>query len=273
MNVTTLAKRFLRNRLAEGGTSRSRFYAKHLRRFLTDYGGWPLQDIRGHVLNEVKENMLRDGFAAKTINHDLTAIVTMFRWAEEIEIIPHCSLRVRKCPLPLITSRAWTVDEVRRYVFSPLTGRYRAGTTAEWDLTLLLGLEYITVVRPSELVRIAGGLGEWVEPGVLVLPSKMDYKCRTQRHIVFNEEALCYYEDLKNPSRWTWHTYSRAAKATRGKPPHQLRHSGACHLHKIHHIPRDTVDLILGHYPSTVSRTYIDLDWQSLRSQSRLTLC
>lgn len=271
-SVAEIAKEFMKNKEAEGGPDRRRYYSNHLRRFVAVYGNVRADAIRAGDLNEVKLDMMRAKvrdsggrlvrqFGNSNIRHDLTAVKSMFRWAAGMELIPPLSLDFVKVPERDETpDKSYSPDEAWGFIRS-----------VPEDLGHWLALQYLTLMRPSEVVRVVAGQGEWVEPW-LFRPHvyKMKWRTREPRMIVFSDAALSYLRHC----RPIWSRYDTYYQATRravagtdyeGYAPHPLRHSGSTHLGQLG-VSREDIDLLLGHLPSYVSRTYNRTFWQRLRA-------
>lgn len=255
LKLIDIAEQFIETKRSEGGDNLARYYSKQLRRFLHLFGQDYADRIRAMDLLKLKAQMLAQHFAPKTINHDLVAIKAMLNWASGIELVPAANLRAAKVlPLPPVRVRALSHFEVLSFVHgAPEPMRY-------W-----LGTQYLTAARPTEMVRIAQGQGEWVADGVFRLDrGKMDLKTRMARHVIFSPLALSWLTRVE-PTWARLDSYSQAVRDKCGAGgPHPLRHSAATHL-ILAGADRASVDLILGHAPTRVSLTYAQVDFRPLR--------
>lgn len=268
--VAGLVSKFLDLKELEGGKSRRSFYANHLRRFDHAYGPARGDRIRASDLQALKEDMTKGGYGPKTINHDLSAIKSLFLWASGMELIPAVNLRFAKgVSLPPTHNKAMAIREVETFLNS-----------SPRHIRPWLAVSYFAMLRPSEIVRVVNRQGEWEQPYLFRLhKGKVDSRSQEFRRIVFSPNALKWL--AKCEPRWTRQdSYYRAVersfvddgKAAWPGGPHPLRHSAATHLSQ-KGASRSDIDLLLGHLPPRVSRTYVQIAWQSLRrTVARLTL-
>jgi dUTPase len=94
-----------------------------------------------------------------------------------------------------------------------------------------LALNYLAALRPSEVVRLVRGEGEWIERG-LFQPriSKTFRDGRTPRVYVLSEEAMMWLQHAR-PEWAHMKAYGTAVRRACGPGlPHPLRHSAAQHL-------------------------------------------
>jgi integrase len=262
MSVQAIAESFFRTRLAEGGPERLRFYRTHTKRFLAAYSTARADCVRPVMLQRLKDAMLASGLAPRTINHDIQAVKTLFQWGMDLELIPAVNLHgIRKLPLPEPQDKSWTPAYVRAFVLG----------CEDENLRAHLAINYLCALRPKEVCRIMRGEGRWEQRGILLIPNKVGWKTRVSRRVLFSAEAFGWLR--KCAPQWTRSdSYYHAVIDCREAGPHRLRHSAAAHLNA-RGVPREDVDAILGHYPSSVSLTYTPMRWRHLRlSASRLTL-
>ena len=273
MTVLDLAERFLHSRLTEGGPGREDYYRKHLKRFATAYGADLAAQIRPRDLQALKDGMLARRYAPGTVNHDIGAVRTMFRWATGLEFIPPVSLHgVRKLPLGEVPDRSMTKAAVLDYVLGPIPkGKRKRIFPGSPNLQAWLAVSYLAGLRPTEAVHLVNDWGEWAETGVFRVRNKARQNVRLARHIILSPEALSWYEQCD--ARWTrLDSYSQAVCDALGQGPHRLRHSAATHLLAAK-VPRADVDIFLGHYPPRVSLVYMQPQWKHLRRlAARITL-
>lgn len=258
-----LVNQFLDEKERERGTAARSYYEKHLKRFL-----WAYADVRADLfrvkhLQGIKTDMLHKKFAAKTVNHDLVAIRGLFGWAQDLEIIPPIRLRgAKNLSLGPPPNKAIDFDVMRAFLAAA------PNPVRPW-----LVINYLCLMRPSEVVRVVLGQGEWIEAGVFRLHrGKMDERTRLARHVIFSPLALKWLSYCE-PAWSRLDSYSAAARrhvAPYG--PGRLRHSAASHLIQAG-VDRASVTLLLGHAPARVSLIYAQVAWQPLRAIStRLTL-
>jgi len=257
-----IVERFLEAKEAEGGVGRRRYYHNHLRRFLHGYGHMRADAIRPAQLQALKEEMSRQGYEPKTINHDLSVVKSLFLWASGLDLVPAVNFRpVRSMPLPPTADRALTVEQVHEMIRKAPRG-----------LDCWLAVNYLALMRPSEVVKVVNGWGHWEEPWLFRCHGKVTGRTQEYRRVVFSDAALSWLAQCE--PRWTRQdSYYRATeRAGLTGGPHPLRHSAATHLGQLG-VARPDIDLLLGHLPPRVSRIYVRIDWQSLRGQvARLSL-
>jgi len=253
-------RQFLAAKELEGGIGRFKYYQKHLKRFINGYGHRAVNTIRVGDLHAIRQAMLGQKYHPKTINHDIVAVKAMFNWAGDLEIIEHPP-NLRGCktlPLPPPADRSMPLEDVKAML-------KKAG---EYDERLQpwLSVNYLTAMRPTEVVRTVFGEGDWTEDRVFRLDvSKVAVKTQMPRHVVFSAEAYSWFEKCE-PVWRLQNSYSYATRKACGPGgPHPLRHSAASHLLQSG-ADRAAVDLILGHLPSRVSLTYAPISWRNLAS-------
>ena len=261
--VIDLAEKFLAMKAADSDDLR-RYYAKHLGRFLRTYKLVRADVVRVKHLTALKSTMQAAHYAPKTVNHDIVAVKAMFAWAADQEMIPPVALRgCKTLPLGPPPAKAMSLDAIEQ-----MMAKARDNSMRAW-----LAVNYLCLMRPTEVIRVVHRQGDWVEDGVFRLDrGKIDLKARMARHVVFSDEALTRL-DACRPQWSRLDSYSNAVRASCGPGgPHPLRHSGATHLLQ-QGVDRAEIDLLLGHAPPRVSLTYAPIVWQPLRATvSRLTL-
>lgn len=211
--------------------------------------------VRAADLQALKTDMIRSRkYHPRTINHDISSIKSLFLWASGMEIIPPVNFRfVKSEPLPPTPNKAMKPKKVWEML-----------EKAPPSLRCWLAVNYLTMARPSEMVRVVNRQGEWEEKWLFRCHGKVTGRTQEWRRIVFSTEALAWLKFCE--PRWKRQdTYYQACERACGRGgPHPLRHSGATHLSE-RGVARRDIDLLLGHLPSRVSRTYVRIDWQSLR--------
>lgn len=260
--VEHIARSFIEAKERERGSQLQVYYTKHLGRFVRWHSQARADSIRVGDLEALKQDMLQQ-YAPKTINHDIIAVRALFTWAAEHELIPPVSLRgCRTLALGPPPDKSLTKTQVRTML--------RRATPA---LEPWLVLNYLCAMRPSEVVRVAHGQGDWVEPGIFRLDrGKMDLATSLKRHVVFSDQATWWIERCR-PLWSRLDSYSSATVRACGPGgPGVLRHSAATHLAQAG-VEAAQIALILGHVPSRVSAIYVRPAWQLLRrSAARLAL-
>jgi integrase len=258
LTLTQLRDRFLENRELESGPDTEAFYRKHTRRFDLSYGGFYAGHASAQMLQLLKDEMLRQRYAPRTINHDLQAVKTMLSWAMDCGLVPLVRLRaVRKLAVGPVENKAWSRSRVKAFI-----------EAAPEHMRPWLAVQYLTAARPMEMVRLARDQGEWVERGVYALRNKAERNVTIRRHLLFSRVAFAWWRRIE--PHWTrLDSYSAAVRRVLEHGPHPLRHSAATHLLQAG-LLRDDADAILGHYPRRVSATYMLPQWQHLRRQVRV---
>lgn len=267
ITVLQLAQQFVAAKSAEGGIDLERYYRKHLRRFLVHAARVPADDVRVGDLAALRNDMLKarrpdgTGYAPKTVNHDIIAVKAMFQWAMDQELIPPVNLRgCRTLRLPPPPEKGLSLPDVRRMILDARTGM------KPW-----LATNYLTGMRPSEMVRVVNGHCQWVEPWLVRVPSKNDRRTGEPRHVVFSDLARKWISRCV-PIWSRLDSYSQAVREDCVHGPGILRHSAQKHLLAKGASQADT-NLILGHLPGRVVRTYGRKPWQLLLpTASLLTL-
>lgn len=258
--VVDVAAQFLDYKETERGRDTRRYYAKHLKRFLALWGGAMIEQVKPVHIQMLKQDMIDYGFSPKTINHDLTAIKTFLRWAMQLELAPVIRLDgIRSQPLPPHADKSLDVKSLRALVNSLDADREKP-----W-----CAINYLAAMRPSEVVRVVHGQGDWVETGVFRLSKSKTDRFRQPRYVLFSSEAI---EHLAKCRRlWSrLDSYSQAVRAACGVGPSRFRHSAAKHLHHLHGVNRQDVDLLLGHKLPSVSATYAPIHFEPLRNLAAL---
>ena len=256
--VIKIVEEFLDDKQVQGGIDLRRYYEKHLCRFQETFKGVRADGIRVNALHALKRDMQVASYAPKTINHDLIAVKAMLNWAVDHEMIPPVHLRGCKT-LPLGPPRQRAIPIAR--VLAMLC-------TSDTNMRSWLAINYLALMRPTEVIRVVHQQGEWTEPGVFRLDrGKIDTKARYARHVVFTPEALSWLSTCQ-PVWSRLDSYSQAVRRACGHGgPHPLRHSGATHLAQSG-VAREDIDLLLGHVPGRVSLTYAPIVWQPLREKA-----
>lgn len=260
ITVLSLVEQFIASKEAGGDHEAllvGAYYRKHLKRFLHQYSTAHAGDIRVKDLQLLKEAMQKGGFANKTVNHDLTAVKGMLQFGMDMENIPPFNLRgCKNLPTGPVQHKALPVAEVRKIIHG-----------APIKVGAWLAVNYLTVARPSEVIRVVHQQGEWTETGIFQLDrGKTDLRARLKRHLVFSPAALRWLSKCE-PVWSRLDSYSSAVRKCVGVGPGVLRHSAATHLLQAG-AARADVDLLRGHYPSRVSLIYGQIPWQPLRKTS-----
>ena len=250
-----LAERFLEHQELENGDGAVKYYRKHLKRFLHFFGKIRADVVRVRHLQDLKDRMLQDRYAPKTINHDLGAVRGLFNWATGLELIPAVTFRgCKNLPLGPPPDKALSRESARDMITSALD------PVRPW-----LAVNYFALLRASEVVKCVQKEGRWAEKGVFVLDrGKMDRRARLRRHCLFSDHALMWLARCE-PVWNRLDCYSSAVRRQLGNGgPGVLRHSGASHL-SLAGVSSVDIEHILGHVPSRLTLTYHRPSWQRLR--------
>lgn len=262
-HVIELVERFMHGRELEIGTVGVGYYRKHLKRFSHAFGRARADMIRAEHVQAIKNEMLKQGYKPKTVNHDIGAIKTFMTWCMDFDHVPPVRLNgVKKIGLEPPISKAYPVENVRAMV-----------KRAPEHMRAWLAVNYLCCMRPSEVTRVASQQGEWVELGIYQIVNKVGRRTGMRRRVVFSDEALTWFERL-TPHWSRLDSYSQAVRDFFGVGvgPGPLRHSAATHLHQAG-VARVDVGLLLGHLPPRVSQIYAPIEWTRLRAiAARITL-
>lgn len=297
--ILELVTAFLDDYAAGGRDEAERYHRKHLTRFLTVLGAMRADLIDEAALVAFRSDLVRLKLSPKTIAHDLGAVKTMWRWAclrHPKESVPRLELSLVKAPV----QDAPTPHPVSRDV---LLGMIARATSDDALLGECLRMQYLCLMRPTEVVRVlrgegrfepltvpphvtGAGAGNVVERGLLVLASKVRHRTGLPRVIPLSERALLSVERVqglasarrelrrsgKRAPLWVrLDSFSSAVRSSTGHAPHVVRDTAASDLHALGVAWAD-IDLLLGHVPSTAGRSYIRLAWHTLRAAaSQLT--
>lgn len=291
--IAELARDFLGHYHADGRRDTERYYRLHLRRFLAVLGRLYADELDDGGLAAFRADLASLPLAPKTIAHDLRAIGTLLRWCHDHHHVGTLNLRLLRPPrVPRSTPEPITVRQIRSAI-----ARCQA---AEPQLAPWLTLNYLCLLRPSEVVRIAHGQARLapipaeagpprrraIPDALLILDQQKTAASGAPRLIPVSPEALVSLRSLAplpltrlrqrtmTPSiHYLANRYAAATRAA-GEPglPHKLRDSAATHLLHLG-VERGTVDLLLGHAPKGELSRYGQASLQLLhRSASRLTL-
>jgi len=236
------------------------FLRGSLRRFLNVYATLPAAGLKARDVLAFREDLIRLGLAAKSVNHEIGCVKQLTRWAAAVDLAPSLNLdAVKALKVPAPRAKGYTLEQVRGFLRK----------AADPNLRAWIALQWCTAARPFEMPRIVAGAGEWIERGVF----RLDAAKTAGRVVLFSERALFFLEQC----RPTWADgagYRRAfAREVGPGGPHPLRHGAAAHLAAAG-VSRADVDLILGHrLPGRVSQTYQAIQWGELRAKAaRLTV-
>lgn len=267
-----VAEAFFKEKQRELGPDGRYFYEKTLRPLLMAYAAEPIDWIRPRHLNAIKSDMLAKGKKPKTINHVLNSTRSLMRWAGAMEFVTQ--------PLDFTVVRNVPIGPVRHQHASAIEV-IEAVRQAPEHLRPILAVQYLGVMRPTEVMRIVNREGEWVDRGVFVLDrGKMDRKVSMHRHLMVSDEAMGWL-DMAEPRRYTTLAgYSSAVRGYRHSRggwvpgpfplgPKVLQKSAAQHL-VMRGVPDADIELLLGHYTNRLSVTYFSRNWGRLRQQASM---
>lgn len=298
ITVVELVERFLARLHDDGRPDTERYYRLHLRRFVRVFGAFPVETITAPAIDAHVQDLRSirveraDGstrpLGAKTIDHDVKAIKRLWSWGssparglcEPLNLGDVRGPRVRKgtpedLPLKAIVAAIAAVESSTLEGASKLQSDRWA--VVREQLAVWLRLNYLCLLRPTEVVRLAHGQGivkdiprdgrrPAIARGYVELPEhKMSHKVDHARLIPLSAEALLWLDRLQplpkfrarsRPSGRTGldvhHEQNRYAAFCRlaGVPglPHKLRDSAATHLRAVG-VDSADVDLLLGHEP------------------------
>lgn len=255
LTVLDLSEQFIEARGLEGDDDTAAYYRKHLKRFVNLLAESPAVLVRPAHIHSIKQDMIREGFKPRTVNHDICAIKYLLRWGMGLEKIPAVNLEgVKALPLGPVLPKGWAVKDVRAYI-----------KNAHADVQPWLACQYLSAARPSEIVRLVNACGELTQKGIFRLDrGKTDRRAKLHRYLVLSNVGLKWLARCE-PYWGRLDSYSSAAKQLAGRTPGPLRHSARTHLLALG-VPRADVDSIAGHYPSRTSLTYGEMPWQRLRA-------
>lgn len=276
-SIVELVRAYLESRLTDASKAQHTWCKSHLSRLTRTWGTLPADAFNARLLQAMKADMVSMGtLAAKTINHDLRAIKSMFRWASDMGYCREVNLRaVKSLPLPQMQRKALAREDITRIVnlalgreigTNPNTGKRLEPNPA---IAPWLAVNYLAALRPSEVVRLVHGEGVWIGKGLF--QPKYSKTFRDGRHprvYILTDEALMWLKHAK-PHWAEMKAYGTAARRAIGPGlPHPLRHSAATHLFELG-VSRPDIDLVLGHYPRAVSQTYVHVELAPLRETLR----
>jgi integrase len=286
LTVFELAELFMAQKEIEGGKARKRYYKNHLARFVGAYRTVRAREIRPIHLNGLKLDMMaarwtaaeikerrkkhkkvpkdaRPGdlkFSPRNIQHDISAVRSLFTWGSGLELIPAVNLDVVTSPEqdPML-AKAYEPEQVWGFIHA------MPEHVGNW-----LALQYLTLMRPSEVPRLVAREGEWERPWLFRFgKSKISWRTKEPRRVVLSDAALSFLRACE--PRWSrvdtyYQAVYREVAGTdyEGYYPHPLRHSAATHL-GLEGVDRRDIDLLLGHLPGRVSLIYNPVNWADLR--------
>ena len=252
--VIDLIEKFLASRILRSSKHRYENYRTCLRRFSHVYGYERVADIGIAHLDSLRDDLLAGGFKITTINAEMSVIKTCLNWGYAYLSIPAKPLVVfKRLPEGEPPNRAMTKAQVRQFLMD-VPAHVRA-----W-----LAVCYLTAARPVEVIRMVSKQGKWLYSGVFRLDKGKTDLSRSPRHMIVSPLAQRWLARCKK--HWSsTHAFRDAVTYACPEAPEtvRLRHSAMTHLLQAG-IPRADADLILGHVPARVSRTYGQEKWTRL---------
>jgi integrase len=297
--IIDIIREYLASRLTDASEDQWRWCRSHLGRLGRTWGALPADAFNARLLQALKADMMqvpvrspstpstpsgpstpKRKLAAKTINHDLRAIKSLFRWASDMGYCREVNLRaVKMLPLPQLQRKTATIADVHRVINLAL-GReigHHPKTlerlTPNPSIAPWLAVNYLAALRPSEVVRLVHGEGVWIGKGLFQPKVSKTFKDgRHPRVYVLSDEALMWLQHAR-PTWSEMKNYGAAVRRAVGPGwPHPLRHSAAAHLSAAG-VDRAEIERALGHYPRAVSQTYLPVELAPLRATlARLSL-
>lgn len=240
-------------------------YRSVLAHFLRRWGSMPVDKMHPVLLNDLKVDMKTAGYSPRSINHTLKAVRRMFKWAQDMSLgVPKdLSLEgVRLVPVPPPTPTAPPISAVAAMI--------RRAIEVDPKLGPWLALNYLGLMRPSEVVRLAHGQGQWLAPGIFEMRSKTQGSTGDSRIVILSEEAMTDWVPKIQPQWKSWSSYSHALRDACGPGgPRALRRWAATHLRQ-KGVAREDIGLLLGHKQTAAIQHYVGEDWTLLRSRASL---
>lgn len=225
-----------------------------------------VNDITPQFLHALSHDMLANGYMPRSVNHTLKAVARMIRWAEDQELVQSSRLpsRIKLVPVQKPQPRASAPSVVVEWL--------RESQEKDPRLTPWLALNYLAVLRPSELPRVVGGHGEWIAEGVLAIEGKSTHKTGLPRYVLMSPEAKEWLA-VAEPCWKTWQSYSaRVREKCRFGGPRRLRAWAATHLRQ-QGVPLPDVRVALGHSESGAVVHYVESDFSAaLTGLDRITV-
>lgn len=245
---------------ADCGHASLRLARAPLKAFTAKYGARCIDSITVHDIETFKSDCQKT-CAPKTVNHWLGSAKRLMKYAAYKGWRPPMELSfVRMVALAAPPPKHLTIAEVSAWMD-------KADAHCA-NLGVWLRIMLATGARPSEVVRLVKGEGSWLEDGVFVFDkAKTNKAVRHPRCLVLQPEMLALLKTATPQWRWQC-TFAQACHAAFESGPHRLRHTSGYLIHRLpgDAVSRETVDLLLGHYPGWVSLTYNPVDWRPIKA-------
>lgn len=227
-------------------------YRGYLRPLVAMAPTLPLSQLDTQLCEALKQDLLGAGYKPTTVNHTLKAVRRMVQWAATFggyKAVPHlASVSAQVSRISVSAKEKYQVSQLCQLSSTPLQ---------PW-----LVLNYLTCARPSEIVRLAHGDGEWVERNVFRTKSKVGNRTGYDRFLLFSDEALTWVPHLV--PRWSTHnSYGKAVIKLGMGGPRQLRTAGASHLRAAGVSYKD-IRVILGHTEAGAVVHYVEEDFSTV---------
>ncbi len=253
----------------DSGPNAAESFRRCTRRFLKEYGSKHIRKLTLQDLQGFKQQLKSDGLKPKTINHYMRSVKRLVSYSIEVGYRPFLPVSaVRDIRVPVTPQdKSESPEYVRRYLEAVgKDSSTRLAGIAE-NLKNHLYLQYLTAMRPSELLRIVADEGVWESENVFVPTiGKTNISTRFPRRIVLTDTALSFLSRCK--SHWTeLSALAQACKVHAGKSCHFLRHSAAQAMAD-NAVPYQDVCIVLGHYNKIIganSLHYFKPNWDDTK--------
>jgi site-specific recombinase XerD len=275
LTVAELFEMFLEHYALDGRDDTVVYYRKQLTRFLSVFGAMRTDELDIAALHAFLADLKRLNLAPRTVRHDINAVKTMLRFGANRELAPVLNLDAVRAPrVQAPTPTRLPFAEVCRW----MRAAHDAGKA---NLAAHIALNYLCLARPSEVLRLVSGEGEFqpvrvvrggavtIEPrGIFVLERwKTEHRTSYPRHLVLTDTALSWLEHA-SPEWSRLDSYSPAVRRVCGPGgPKLLQKAAAWHL-QLQGVDQADVDLLLGHEPSGAWRHYVRREWSALRERA-----
>lgn len=259
INTETLIPVYLQSVEIERGPYAASNDQRWIRAFLRDFGQTPIGSITTRDLLGFRTR-IAGKYKASTVNQYLGAARRLLEWSAALgyrEPIDVRSVKFLRTPPP--KPRSWTIKHINELLSQ--------ARRCDEQVFLWSAVQYLGVMRPSEVARLINGQGEWEQEGVFVPGTDKTFqKTGFQRRLIISPSGMIFLNRCE--PRWrSQRTFWCGAKRTMGCGTHQFRHSAAQHLVDIHGY--ETAKWLLGHYSADqTTLRYARPDWQALRAKA-----
>lgn len=217
-------------------------------------------DIDVPLMESLKVDMLKAGYAPRSVNHTLKSVSRLLRWGLRMQLLtsaPDLSL-VTPARVPAPQPQAGSHRDLLRLLY---LARYGDPRLVPW-----LVVNYLACLRPSELPRLVRQASTHGvdSSGVVQIEGKTTYKTGQPRYVLLSEEALSWLH-VAEPHWVHWESYSkRVNKICKSGGPRKLRSWGATHLRQAG-VPLPDIRTILGHSEGGAVVHYVERDFAAVR--------